>query len=306
MAMEAHDEWESYAKVVARWVESLKTRHQLSDEALARSIGVSWRTVYRWRHGEVLPELRNIRAIYDRYGELPPHGGKLYSANFAPDQHSRDSTSTSGRRKAMRTTVLLAAAFVTLQLGASHADTPGTNQKGYVSACPRKDLHGVRALGIRREGVVAEHAGQILSNRCDRGSLAPAEPRAAVALGDDTRHEGVAVLHDPRPADAEKQASSTRGLRRVHAGSGDGRGKSRPRPSQAPGAKGPSEGPHGAGSKGPPGGGPGVRPDGQRDDAHIPLRRPSANRMSDSQVGLRRGGLAEVQGQASEGAGGPA
>src|SRR6266540_3891092 len=296
----------------AEWIRALRTKYGLSQEGLARALGISVMTVRRWEHGGQ-PSLRQLSNIYFHFGESPPDflehmaaSGKLYSAHLAQDQQLPDPVPAITRRKAWRASALLAAAFVTLQLGASHADTSGTDQKGYVSACPRKDLHGVRALGIRREGVVAEHAGQILSNRCDRGSLAPAEPRAAVALGDDTRHEGVAVLHDPRPADAEKQASSTRGLRRVHAGSGDGRGKSRPRPSQAPGAKGPSEGPHGAGSKGPPGGGPGVRPDGQRDDAHIPLRRPSANRMSDSQVGLRRGGLAEVQGQASEGAGGPA
>src|SRR6266545_2060842 len=267
----------------AEWIRDLRVRRGMSQEKLARVLEVSKETVRRWELGAE-PRAAHLRRIHFEFGEWPPYfheptgtDGKLYSAHLAQDQQLPDPVPAVTRRKAWRASALLAAAFVTLQLGASHADTSGTDQKGYVSACPRKDLHGVRALGIRREGVVAEHAGQILSNRCDRGSLAPAEPRAVVALGNDTRHESVAVLHDPRPADAEQPASSPRGLRRVHAGSGDGRGKSRPRPSQAPGTKGPSEGPDGAGGSSPPGGGTSVRPDGKRHDAHIPLRRPSAN-----------------------------
>src|SRR6266542_775943 len=272
----------------AEWIRALRTKYGLSQEGLARALGISVMTVRRWEHGGQ-PSLRQLSNIYFHFGESPPDflehmaaSGKLYCGSVAPDQHLAVGASTNRRWNAARTAVLLAAMFVTLQWGASHADTSGTDQKGYVSACPREDLHGVRTLGIRRERVAAEYAGQVLPNRCDRGSLAPAEPREVVALGDDTRYESVVVLHHPRPAVAKQPPSSARGLRGVHAGPGDGRGKSRPRPSQAPGTKGPSKGAHGAGSKSPPGGGTGVRPDGKRHDAHVPLRRPSANRMSDS------------------------
>src|SRR6266542_3317920 len=268
----------------AEWIRALRTKYGLSQEGLARALGISVMTVRRWEHGGQ-PSLRQLSNIYFHFGESPPDflehmaaSGKLYCGSVAPDQHLPDSASTNRRWNAARTAVLLAAMFVTLQWGASHADTSGTDQKGYVSACPREDFHGVRTLGIRREGVAAEYAGQILSNRCDRGPLAPEEPRAVVALGDDTRYESVVVLYDTRSADTKQPAPSPRGLRGVHAGPGDGRGKSRPRPSQAPGAKGPSKGPDGAGSKSPPGGGTGVRPDGERDDAHIPLRRPASHR----------------------------
>src|SRR6266542_602644 len=272
----------------AEWIRALRTKYGLSQEGLARALGISVMTVRRWEHGGQ-PSLRQLSNIYFHFGESPPDflehmaaSGKLYSAHLAHDQQLPDPVPATTRRKAFRASVLLAAAFVTLQLGASHADTSGTSQKGYVSACPRKDLHGVRTLGIRRAGVAPEYPGQVLPNRCDSGPLAPAESREILALGDDTRHEGVAVLHHSRPADAKQPPTSPGSVRSVHAGSGDGGGKSRPLPSETSGAASPAKGTDGTRSPSPPGGGSRVRPDGKRHDAHIPLRRSSSNRMSDS------------------------
>src|SRR6266540_7106763 len=182
----------------AEWIRDLRMRWGMSQEKFARVLEVSRETVRAWERGAE-PRGVHLRRIYFEFGEWPPYiheptgtDDKLYCGNVTSDQHLPDSASTNRRRNVARTAVLLAAMFVTLQWGASHADTSGTAQKGYVSACPREDLHGVRTLGIRREGMAAEYAGQILSNRCDRGPLAPEEPGTVVALGDDTRYESVA------------------------------------------------------------------------------------------------------------------
>src|SRR6266542_609364 len=271
-------------QTMAEWIHRVRVERGLSLEKFARIVDVSHETVRYWERGLSEPRFSHLRSIFEHLGEVPPglSGGKLYSAHLAHDQQLPDPVPATTRRKAFRASVLLAAAFVTLQLGASHADTSGTSQKGYVSACPRKDLHGVRTLGIRRAEVAPEYPGQVLPNRCDSGPLAPAESREILALGDDTRHEGVAVLHHSRPADAKQPPTSPGSVRSVHAGSGDGGGKSRPLPSETSGAASPAKGTDGTRSPSPPGGGSRVRPDGKRHDAHIPLRRSSSNRMSDS------------------------
>src|SRR6266511_267392 len=155
-------------RTIAEWVHKIRVERGLSREKFARIVDVSHETVRWWERGWSEPRFKHLRSIFESLGEVPPglSGGKLYSANFASDQHASDSASTPRRRKAVRATVLLAAAFVTLQLGASHANTSGTNQKGHVSACPRKDLHGVRTLGIRRARVAPEYPGQVLPYRC--------------------------------------------------------------------------------------------------------------------------------------------
>src|SRR6266542_6112346 len=218
-------------QTMAEWIHRVRVERGLSLEKFARIVDVSHETVRYWERGLSEPRFSHLRSIFEHLGEVPPglSGGKLYSAHLAHDQQLPDPVPATTRRKAFRASVLLAAMFVTLQLGASHADTSGTAQKGYVSACPRKDLHGVRTLGIRRERVAPEYPGQVLPYRCGRRPLAPGQPGAVVALGDDAGHEGVAVLHHPRPPDAEQPPTGPGGVRGVHAGLGDGRGEPRPR-----------------------------------------------------------------------------
>jgi DNA-binding XRE family transcriptional regulator len=56
----------------AEWLSSKLRERGLSQEAAARSIGVSLKTVSRWVHGETEPRLRELRRIKDAFGELPP------------------------------------------------------------------------------------------------------------------------------------------------------------------------------------------------------------------------------------------
>jgi plasmid maintenance system antidote protein VapI len=56
----------------ASWMgELLKARH-LSQEATARMLGVSLKTVNRWVNGRTEPRMRELRRIQEAFGVAPP------------------------------------------------------------------------------------------------------------------------------------------------------------------------------------------------------------------------------------------
>jgi hypothetical protein len=55
----------------ADWMASTLRREGLTQEAAARQLGVSVKTVGRWVGGETEPRLRDLRRIQERFGELP-------------------------------------------------------------------------------------------------------------------------------------------------------------------------------------------------------------------------------------------
>ena len=56
----------------AQWLSGLLRNQHLSQEAAARRIGVSLKTVNRWLRGETEPRFRELALIYDALGEWPP------------------------------------------------------------------------------------------------------------------------------------------------------------------------------------------------------------------------------------------
>ena len=55
----------------ASWMAAVLKREGLSQEAAARQLGVSVKTVSRWVGGETEPRLRELRRIQEVFGELP-------------------------------------------------------------------------------------------------------------------------------------------------------------------------------------------------------------------------------------------
>jgi DNA-binding transcriptional regulator YiaG len=55
----------------AQWMTAVLKREGLSQEAAARQLGVSVRTVSRWVLGATEPRLRELRRIRDVFGEVP-------------------------------------------------------------------------------------------------------------------------------------------------------------------------------------------------------------------------------------------
>jgi DNA-binding XRE family transcriptional regulator len=55
----------------AEWLSSMLKREGLSQEAAARQLGVSVKTVSRWVGGETEPRLRELRRIHEVFGEAP-------------------------------------------------------------------------------------------------------------------------------------------------------------------------------------------------------------------------------------------
>ncbi|CAN5159760.1 helix-turn-helix transcriptional regulator [soil metagenome] len=55
----------------ADWMGSVLARRGLSQEAAARQLGVSVRTMSRWVAGATEPRLRDLRRIRDIFGEVP-------------------------------------------------------------------------------------------------------------------------------------------------------------------------------------------------------------------------------------------
>jgi DNA-binding XRE family transcriptional regulator len=55
----------------AQWLAGVLKREGLSQEAAARQLGVSVKTVSRWVGGETEPRLRDLRRIHEVFGEAP-------------------------------------------------------------------------------------------------------------------------------------------------------------------------------------------------------------------------------------------
>lgn len=55
----------------ATWMAAVLKREGLSQEAAARQLGVSVKTVSRWVGGETEPRLRELRRIREVFGEVP-------------------------------------------------------------------------------------------------------------------------------------------------------------------------------------------------------------------------------------------
>jgi hypothetical protein len=59
------------ATTFADWMSDVLRREGLTQEAAARQLGVSVKTVSRWVGGETEPRLRDLRRIQERFGDLP-------------------------------------------------------------------------------------------------------------------------------------------------------------------------------------------------------------------------------------------
>jgi DNA-binding XRE family transcriptional regulator len=55
----------------AEWLARVLKREGLTQEAAARQLGVSVKTVSRWVGGETEPRLRDLRRIHEVFGEAP-------------------------------------------------------------------------------------------------------------------------------------------------------------------------------------------------------------------------------------------
>jgi DNA-binding XRE family transcriptional regulator len=55
----------------ADWMSTALRREGMTQEAAARQLGVSVKTVGRWVGGETEPRLRDLRRIQELFGELP-------------------------------------------------------------------------------------------------------------------------------------------------------------------------------------------------------------------------------------------
>ena len=64
-------EADTRAATFADWMGTALRREGLTQEAAARQLGVSVKTVGRWVGGETEPRLRDLRRIQDLFGELP-------------------------------------------------------------------------------------------------------------------------------------------------------------------------------------------------------------------------------------------
>ncbi|HXJ64125.1 MAG TPA: helix-turn-helix transcriptional regulator [Actinomycetota bacterium] len=56
----------------ATWMSDLIHSRRMSQEAMARLLGVSLKTVNRWVNGRTEPRMRELRRIQDAFGVAPP------------------------------------------------------------------------------------------------------------------------------------------------------------------------------------------------------------------------------------------
>ncbi|HXF56504.1 MAG TPA: helix-turn-helix transcriptional regulator [Actinomycetota bacterium] len=56
----------------ATWMGELLRREGLTQEAAARQLGVSVRTIGRWVRGDTKPRMRELRRILEVFGQVPP------------------------------------------------------------------------------------------------------------------------------------------------------------------------------------------------------------------------------------------
>src|SRR5689334_3891020 len=59
------------ATTFARWMAEVLRREGLTQEAAARQLGVSGKTVSRWVGGETEPRMRDLRRLQERFGDPP-------------------------------------------------------------------------------------------------------------------------------------------------------------------------------------------------------------------------------------------
>jgi DNA-binding XRE family transcriptional regulator len=57
----------------AEWMSSALRREGMTQEAAARQLGVSVKTVSRWVGGATQPRMRDLKRIQEVFGEVPLH-----------------------------------------------------------------------------------------------------------------------------------------------------------------------------------------------------------------------------------------
>jgi DNA-binding XRE family transcriptional regulator len=66
-------EGETHTSSFAEWMSSALRREGMTQEAAARQLGVSVKTVSRWVGGATQPRMRDLKRIREVFGELPLH-----------------------------------------------------------------------------------------------------------------------------------------------------------------------------------------------------------------------------------------
>jgi DNA-binding XRE family transcriptional regulator len=64
---------EGHTSSFAEWMSSALRREGMTQEAAARQLGVSVKTVSRWVGGATQPRMRDLKRIREVFGELPLH-----------------------------------------------------------------------------------------------------------------------------------------------------------------------------------------------------------------------------------------
>jgi hypothetical protein len=64
---------DSHSASFAEWMSSALRREGLTQEAAARQLGVSVKTVSRWVGGATQPRMRDLKRIREVFGEVPLH-----------------------------------------------------------------------------------------------------------------------------------------------------------------------------------------------------------------------------------------
>jgi DNA-binding XRE family transcriptional regulator len=64
---------EQHTSSFAEWMSSALRREGMTQEAAARQLGVSVKTVSRWVGGATQPRMRDLKRIREVFGELPLH-----------------------------------------------------------------------------------------------------------------------------------------------------------------------------------------------------------------------------------------